>query len=157
MSTSKSGKIDPCHTPYPLIVRKSRVDRWGVFTLGTIPTGRRVIEYSGQRLTHRQARLRFLQASQQARSNRIYLARLDKRWVIDGAVGGTGAELINHSCDPNIAMRRIRGHILYFSRRTIRRGEELTVDYRISSSAPKVACRCGSKKCRGTLNVLSSR
>jgi uncharacterized protein len=110
-----------------------------------------VIKYGGERLTYRQARARFEKTWN--RSKRFYFAKLDDKWVMDGAVGGTGAELINHSCEPNLSARRIRGHILYLSRRAIRRGEELTVDYRLSKSAPRIACRCGSKKCRGTLNV----
>lgn len=134
-------------------MKKSRVDRWGIFALESIPAGRRVIEYGGERLTHRQAGLRFQKAWKPRGTRRFYLAKLDSKWVIDGAVGGTGAELINHSCDPNISPRRIRGHLLFFSRRAIRRGEELTLDYQIHKGAPRIACRCGSKKCRGTLNV----
>jgi SET domain-containing protein len=40
------------------------------------------------------------------------------------------------------------------SRRDIRRGEELTVDYHFDKKVEKVVCRCGAEKCRGTINVL---
>jgi SET domain-containing protein len=73
--------------------------------------------------------------------------------MLDGAVGGSGAELINHCCEPNLRTRRILGHIFYFSRRRIRRGDELTLDYRFSKKAPQVVCRCGSPSCRGTINL----
>jgi hypothetical protein len=53
-----------------------------------------------------------------------------KYWQIDGVIGGSGAEYINHSCAPNLRSRLVRGHILSFSTRPIARGEELTVDYR---------------------------
>ena len=34
--------------------------------------------------------------------NLHYLARLDSYWTVDGADGGSGAEFVNHSCDPNL-------------------------------------------------------
>jgi hypothetical protein len=39
------------------------------------------------------------------------------------------------------------------SKRAIRRGEELTVDYHFSDKIEDVRCRCGSAKCRGTINI----
>ena len=68
-------------------------------------------------------------------------------------MGGSGAEIINHSCDPNLRSCIVGGHILYMSKRAIRRGEELTVDYRFSDKIEKVRCRCGSSVCRGTINL----
>jgi histone-lysine N-methyltransferase SETD1 len=46
-----------------------------------------------------------------------------------------------------------QGHILYFSRRTIKPGEELTVDYRFSEKIERVKCRCGAAGCRGAINL----
>jgi SET domain-containing protein len=46
-----------------------------------------------------------------------------------------------------------KGHILYMSRRAIRRGEELTVDYRFDKDIEQVPCRCGAKTCRGVINL----
>lgn len=79
-------------------------------------------------------------------------AQLDLYWTIDGAVGGTGAELINHSCEPNLKLRKFRGHLWLFSVRRIRPGEELGYDYGFSETGRRVCCRCGSAKCRGTIN-----
>jgi hypothetical protein len=47
-----------------------------------------------------------------------------------------------------------KGHILYMSKRAIRRGEELTVDYRFDKDIGRVRCRCGAKTCRGVINLL---
>jgi SET domain-containing protein len=39
------------------------------------------------------------------------------------------------------------------SKRAIRRGEELTVDYRFDKKIGDVPCRCGARTCRGTINL----
>ena len=80
-------------------------------------------------------------------ADRIYTVRLNRLSKPDGSVG-SGAEIINHSCDPNLSMRRIRGQIFLYSFRKIRAGEELTIDYGFHCSCP---CHCGSPKCRGTM------
>ena len=63
-----------------------------------------------------------------------------------------GAEIINHCCDPNLRTTITYGHILYVSKRAIRPGEELTVDYRFSDDVERVKCYCGYPKCRGQIN-----
>ena len=140
--------IDPDYACYRLIVRRSSIHRWGVFAGERIPARRKVIEYTGERISRRECRRRA------RRRRHIYLFELDSYWCVDGAVGGSGAELINHSCDPNLFATVRRGHILYFSRRAIEPGEELTVDYRFANRVRKVPCRCGTLLCRGTINLL---
>jgi SET domain-containing protein len=68
-------------------------------------------------------------------------------------VGGSGAEIINHSCDPNLRSTIRNGHILYISKREIQPGEELTVDYRFSDDIGRVKCSCGARNCRGQINL----
>lgn len=136
--------IDPRKTCYRLRIGPSQIHRWGVYADQAIPAGRKVIEYAGERINRREAK---------RREDTHYLFVLDKYWTIDGAVGGSGAEFINHSCDPNLATRILKGHILYFSRRGIAKGEELTVDYNFDWDAERAQCACGSKHCRGTINV----
>jgi uncharacterized protein len=146
---SKSIRIQRRFARYALRVARSRIHRFGVFAAENIPAKRRVIEYCGKRLTYRQA-VRSASASR-------YLARLNSRWIIDGAVRGSGAELINHSCNPNLRAVRKRGHLYLHSRRTIWAGEELSSDYGYSADMPKVVCRCGAKNCRGTINRKTNR
>jgi len=145
--------VRPRGAAFLLRISPSRIDRWGVFADQNIPARRKVIEYTGERITYRQANRRFRKILRSGKRRRFYFFVLDRRWVIDGAVSGSGAELINHACDPNLFRRRVRGHILYFSRRGIRRGEELTIDYQFSPKTVIQRCRCGSPKCRGTINV----
>jgi len=137
-------KIDPSRTRYRLRVGRSQIHRWGVYADQAIPAGRKVIEYAGEKINRRETK---------RREDTLYLFELDKYWTIDGAVGGSGAEFINHSCDPNLVTRILRGHILYFSRRRIAKGEELTVDYSYDWDVGLVRCVCGSKRCRGTINA----
>ena len=136
-----------------LRVSRSRIDRFGVFADEDIPRGQKVIEYTGERITNPEALRRFRILLNSGRTNRFYFFDLSKRWVIDGSRKGSGAEVINHSCDPNLSMRIVRGHILYVSRRRIQRGEELTVDYHFSRRTVRIPCKCGAPKCRGTINV----
>jgi SET domain-containing protein len=153
LASPKHPAFNPRYTRWCLRVERSQIHGLGVFAAEQIPKGRRVIEYAGERITQREAVKRFEKIWRSRKADkRICLFYLDKRWVIDGAVDGSGAQFINHRCDPNLRARRIRGHIFYFSRKRIRKGEELTVDYRFSKKATRVVCRCGSAICRGTIN-----
>jgi uncharacterized protein len=137
---------------YHLSLRRSKIHRFGVFAGQDIPAKIRVIEYAGERISRRETRRRFLEGSPGRSRKQIYLARWDNYWSIDGAVGGSGAELINHSCDPNMRFWRWRGKLWLRSLRKIRAGEELRYDYHFESDADRVPCHCGSAKCRGTIN-----
>ncbi|HYL69605.1 MAG TPA: SET domain-containing protein-lysine N-methyltransferase [Candidatus Limnocylindria bacterium] len=138
---------------YRLRIRRSPIHRFGVFATEQIPGGRKVMEYTGQLMSSRALIQRAGEKSQVKCRKLICLARLDDYWVLDGASGGSGAEFISHSCDPNLKLRWLAGHLLFFSRRAIRKGQELTADYRFSNKTEPVSCHCGSPNCRGTINV----
>ena len=138
-------RIDPRHTVFEIEVRPSRIHRWGVFALDRITARRKVIEYTGERISRRETKRR-------SERQHVYLFELDAYWCVDGATGGSGAELINHCCDPNLCATIRKGHILYMSRRLIEPGEELTVDYYLSTDMGAVPCRCGAPGCRGIIN-----
>ena len=110
--------------------------------------GRKVIEYTGEKISRRETKRR---ADEREFT---YLFTLDAYWTIDGAVGGSGAEYINHSCEPNLISRIMKGHILYMTLRDINPGEELTIDYRFDKKVERVLCHCGAPNCRGTINIL---
>jgi SET domain-containing protein len=105
-----------------------------------------VIEYIGDRISRAETKRR-------AVGSHIYLFELNSYWCVDGSRGGSGAEFINHSCEPNLFSKVIHDHILYVSRTEIAPGEELTVDYRFGKDAPQVPCRCRAARCRGTINL----
>ena len=141
-------KIDPRFACFGMKLAPSKIHRWGVYATEPIPAGRKVVEYTGEKISRKETKRR------SESSKLIYLFTLDPYWTIDGSVGGSGAQYINHSCDPNLIARIVHGHILYMSLRDIKPGEELTVDYRFEKKVEKVACKCGAAKCRGTINVL---
>lgn len=141
-------RIDPQYANFRMKLARSTIHRWGVYAAESIPANRKVIEYTGEKISRRETKRRAQS------TNLIYLFTLDDYWTIDGSVNGSGAEYINHSCEPNLASRILKGHILYVSLRPIKRGEELTVDYRFEKKVEKVICKCGSPKCRGTINLL---
>jgi uncharacterized protein len=141
-------KIDSTYCCFRLRLRRSRIHRWGVYAAEDIPANRKVIEYTGAKLNPRQRQRR-------EQGGCKYLFILDDHWALDGSAGGSGAEFVNHSCEPNLVTRIMRGHILYFSRRKVRKGEELTVDYNYDDTDEIVRCVCGTANCRGTINILS--
>jgi uncharacterized protein len=138
-------RIDPRFAAFAIEVRPSHIHRWGVFAQERIPARRKVIEYTGERISRRETKRR-------SEREHVYLFELDAYWCLDGATGGSGAELINHCCDPNLSSTILKGHILYMSRRVIEPGEELTVDYYLSTDMGEVPCRCGASGCRGVIN-----
>lgn len=145
--------ISARYSDFKLRIARSKIHRWGVFALDAIPRGKKVIEYQGDHLTLPQANRRFRRNLRLGKPrDNVYFARLNRRIVIDGFAGKSGAQFINHSCDPNLSVRRIRGRLLLFSRRRIQPGEELFSDYAFKRDLPKVPCRCGSPKCRGMMN-----
>jgi S-adenosylmethionine/arginine decarboxylase-like enzyme len=57
------------------------------------------------------------------------------------------AELVNHSCNPNLGFR---GQIMLVAMRDIMPGEELTIDYAMAEAREQnFICQCGSHNCRG--------
>jgi len=150
--TRKGGQrvsIQTRFANYRLRAKRSPIHGLGVFAAEAIPAGRRVIEFAGERIRLREALRRIRQPG---RPTRILMARLSRDWCVDAVRGGSGAEYINHSCTPNLTIRKTPRHIYLFSRKAIRKGTELTVDYRLAPATPRLPCRCGSSKCRGYLN-----
>jgi uncharacterized protein len=151
-------KIAPQFARFPLRVRSSAIDRRGVFAEARIPARRQVVEYTGEKITLQQALLRVRRIlfgkTAKRGSKRLYIARVNRQYAIDGGVGGNGAQYINHCCDPNLLARKSNGRILFYSRKPIRKGQELTIDYHFGPSTNPIACHCGSPKCRGTINRL---
>ena len=142
----------------PLVeVRPSPVAGRGVFALRRIRKGTLLLEYTGERISRAEADRRYDDEAAGPDSH-VLLFALDRRTVLDGAVGGSDARFINHSCEPNCEAVIEDGRIVFRALRTIQPDEELGYDYRLEKPGPRTRevealypCRCGASSCRGTL------
>ena len=144
---ASSRRIRHKSARYLLRIGRSRIHRFGVFALEDIPAGRRVIEYTGRRLSLDQAYLL-------KPPHDDYLVRPQRNRLINGSVGGSGAEFINHSCNPNLTWAHRQGRLFFHSRRPIRAGEELTLYFSYPIKTRRVPCSCGARNCRKILRYL---
>ncbi|NDD74493.1 MAG: SET domain-containing protein [Gammaproteobacteria bacterium] len=155
---SESGAVTvPVLRTSPWVqVKSSKIHGKGVFAAKRIPRGTRVIEYLGERISHAEADARYEHLD--PADNHTFLFIVDKKIVIDAGVGGNDARYINHSCDGNCESVIEERRVFIEATRTIEAGEELGYDYEIGrepDDPPNIdeifACRCGSRKCRGTM------
>jgi len=137
-------------------IRRSSIQGRGAFATRFIPRGTRIIEYTGERITHKEADARYDDASMDR--HHTWLFTVNSRVVVDAAVGGNAARFINHCCEPNCAIEIEKGHIYVDAARDIEPEEELTYDYAYEreegddeGSEKLYMCLCGARRCRGTI------
>jgi len=149
MSMRRAGPREIAHksAQFRLRIDRSRIHGLGVFALEDIPKGCRVIEYTGRRISP-------TQIGKLKPGEEEYVITGSFGQLIDGAVGGSGAERINHGCDPNLTWWTRKGRVFFFSRRPIAAGEELTIYYGYPTKAQRLPCRCGERRCRKTLRYI---
>ena len=144
------------------VTRSSLIHGKGVFAKQQIRKGTRIIEYRGVRSSMEEACER--PYSDPANPHHTFIFELEDGTVIDAAIKGNAARWINHSCDPNCeAIEHDDGRMFIHALRSIRAGEELTYDYRLTwdghvSARTRKAhgCGCGTEKCRGTMLMEAS-
>jgi hypothetical protein len=137
-----------------IALRRSPIHGRGVFALRKIGKGERIIEYTGERISHGECDRRYPVDD----SSHTMLFTVDKNIVIDATRIGNTARWINHSCRPNCESVDEEGRIYIEATRAIRAGEELTYDYNLvleerhtPAAKRENPCHCGEKRCRGTL------
>jgi SET domain-containing protein len=140
----------------PIRVERSGVHGQGVFATRHLAAGERLIEYVGEVISMAEAIARH--PHDVHNPDHTFYFHLDDGRVIDALNGGNASMWINHSCRPNCVPDEVRGRIFILTRRPVFKGEELTFDYGLVSDEPmsdalkaRYACRCGAKKCRGTM------
>ena len=160
-----NGCFPPARRPMPsrFATRRSAIHGNGMFATARIPKGEKLIQYKGQLRTHPEVDEAY---ADEVDTGHTFLFTLNDEYVIDANVRGNAARWINHSCDPNCEAVFYedesgdprRDQVWIESRRAIRPGEELSYNYGITlaeAHTPKMkklwACRCGSKKCTGTM------
>ncbi|TDP72936.1 hypothetical protein DES47_102682 [Roseateles toxinivorans] len=128
----------------------------GVFALAALQRDEVIIEYKGEVIDWPEALRRHPHDPSQP--NHTFYFHIDDERVIDANVGGNAARWINHACQPNCEADEADGRIFIKALRAIKPGEELFYDYGLvidERYTPKLKkqfeCRCGAKKCRGTM------
>ncbi|MDH6147333.1 SET domain-containing protein [Paraburkholderia sp. WSM4179] len=78
--------------------------------------------------------------------------------MIDGSRGGNSARWLNHACAPNCETIEDNGRIFIHTLRPIDAGEELFIEYLLSTDDPldddvraQYACRCAASECRQSM------
>ena len=142
--------------PLAFVVRTSRISGKGSFALRAIKSGERLIEYTGEKLTHAQANARYDDDSMS--EHHTFLFTISSRHVLDATTEGNDSRFINHSCDPNCEAEIKQGRVWIGAIRDIAKGEELHYDYGYERSGDETdederryICLCGTTKCRGSI------
>ena len=135
---------------------QSKIHGRGVVATRDIPAGTKLIEYVGEVITPSEADRRY--PFDESEPQHTFLFSVNSRKIIDASRKGNISRWINHSCDPNCEAIVDKGRVFIYSLRDIKKGEELGYDYWFVLDEPHTKkmkalypCRCGSKKCRGTL------
>jgi uncharacterized protein len=138
-------------------VRRSGVHGKGVFALQPLAKGETVIEYTGEIITWPEALERHPHNPDDPHHT-FYFSLDDGSHVIDALYGGNASRWINHACKPNCEADEEEGRVFIKTLRKIEPGEELFYDYGLVIDGKQTkklkkqyACRCGAKKCRGTM------
>jgi len=137
-------------------VKKSNIDKRGLYASKNIKAGEKIIEYIGRLISKKEAETN----SKFDNKKDIYLFNINEKWDLDGDYRWNTARLINHSCNPNCEVEGKGLKLWIVAIKDIKKSEELSYDYGFSYSKEDLknfVCRCGSKKCCGYIVRESSR
>ena len=136
-------------------IKRSKIDKKGLYANCNISKGTRIIEYKGKVITRKKAE----EDPKFDNGKAIYLFNLNKRFDLDGDFKFNIARLINHSCEPNCEVAGSGLKVWVYAIKDIKKNEELSYDYGFSydKDYKKFPCRCGSKNCCGYIVREESR
>ncbi|KAJ2703697.1 hypothetical protein H4218_000163 [Coemansia sp. IMI 209128] len=135
---------------------------FGLQALEDLDVGRFVMEYMGEVVTTTEFRKRS-RVYQSEGIQHHYFMSIGHNKVIDATRKGCVARFVNHSCGPNCGLQKwtVGGAIRMgiFVERPIKRGEEITFDYKFErlAGADPQPCYCGSPECKGVIGVAKER
>jgi SET domain-containing protein len=131
---------------YKVEIKKSKIAGTGAYATRIIPARKKIGNMEGEIISYREAQKRVKQQP----GNVLFMVEFDNEDIaLDASVKSNELRFINHSCDPNVYMRRAYRKVEYYALRTIKKGEELTCDYGETHHEGTLPCRCGAKNCRG--------
>ena len=121
-----------------IVRRKSKVHGFGVFAAEDINKNRRIIDYDGELIDHKES---YKRETKYLEKGCIWCFTVNRRWVRDANVGGNVARFINHACKPNCYSQIVGKTIWIRAARNIKAGEELSYDY-YTDGDKIIQCRC---------------
>ncbi|KAL6838956.1 hypothetical protein ACP4OV_031183 [Aristida adscensionis] len=131
---------------------------YGLVAEDEIKKGEFIIEYVGEVIDDKACEERLWKTRRYGGTN-FYLCEVKSNMVIDATNKGNMSRYINHSCEPNSEMQKwtVDGEtrVGIFALRNIRKGEELTYDYKFVQFGAGQDCHCGSSNCRKFLGLGS--
>ena len=136
-------------------VKKSKIDKKGLYASCDIKKGTRIIEYKGKIITKKETEknLKF------DNDKDIYLFNLNSRYDLDGDYSWNTARLVNHSCNPNCEVEGKGLKLWITSIKDIKKDEELSYDYGFGYDRDykQFPCKCAAKNCCGYIVREGSR
>lgn len=115
-----------------IVVKKSRIDKRGVFAARDFKKGEVVLKWHPKILKKSEV-------DKLPSNKKHYIDRIGKKYFLMQAP----EKYVNHSCEPNTKAK----NNCDIAARSIKKGEEITSNYNKDSLIP-FKCRCGSKKCK---------
>ena len=136
-------------------IKKSKIDKNGLYASCNIKKGTKIIEYKGKIISVNKSKTDPKFDNEKA----IYLFNINKRFDLDGDFKFNIARLINHSCNPNCEVFGEGLKVWVYAMKDIRKGDELSYDYGFSydENFRQYPCNCRSKKCVGYIVREGSR
>mgnify|MGYP001344174213 FL=1 len=136
-------------------IKKSKIDKNGLYANCNIKRGTKIIEYKGKLVTVKNSE----KDPKFDNSKAIYLFGINKKYDLDGNFSFNTARLINHSCEPNCEVFGEGLKVWIFAMKNIKKGEELSYDYGFSfdEDYKNYPCKCKSKNCVGYIVREGSR
>lgn len=130
---------------------------WGLVTLKAVPKGTLVQEYVGEVIDEREKEKRLTDWNREHPNDpNFYVMAISAGWYVDAREIANMSRFINHSCEPNckVVTVNVNGYKRngIYAIRDIKDGEFLSYDYKFDTKqGDRFLCRCGAKKCRGTM------
>ena len=118
-----------------VVVKKSKIDKKGVFAERNFKKGEIVLEWHPKVLKKSEM-------DELSNKEKHFVEKIGKKYFLILSP----ERFVNHSCDPNTKVKNKCDAAI----RDIKKGEEITSNYK--NSLVYFKCRCESKNCRGNIN-----
>jgi len=136
-------------------VKKSNIDKIGLYASKNIKSGTKIIEYIGKLISKKETETN----PKFDNEKDIYLFNLNTKYDLDGDYDWNTARLINHSCNPNCEVDGKGLKLWITAIKDIKKDKELSYDYGFGYDGDykQFPCKCGSQNCVGYIVREGSR